>query len=100
MAGRRDDEYMDVDSDSGGSFVVDDREDKATGRGAKGKGKKASRRKGKGKGKATEVGVARKIIYAAVIKQPYVASILLGSILYPLMGCRARGRGRKLAACR
>ena len=63
MAGRRDDDYMDVDSDSGGSFIVGDRDvEKGAGRGAKGKSKKASRRKEKGKGKAKEVRFTRDMI--------------------------------------
>lgn len=57
MAGRRDDEYMDVDSDSGGSFVVEDRETERGGRAGKSKPKKGPRRKEKGKGKVKEVSV-------------------------------------------
>ena len=56
MSGRRDNDYMDIDSDSGGSFIADDPEFNEGGaRGAKGKGKKVVRRKEKGKGKAKEV---------------------------------------------
>jgi hypothetical protein len=100
MAGRRDDDYMDADSDSGGSFIVDDREvEKGAGRGGKAKTKRASRRKEKGKRKAKEVCVARNITSTRIYKVAMVATIFLGGILYPLMGCRARGRRWKLAAC-
>ena len=58
MAGRRDDEYMDVDSDSGGSIIAEDRETERGGRAGKSKPKKGPKRKEKGKRKAKEVGAA------------------------------------------
>lgn len=49
---------MDVDSDSGGSFIVNDPDFETGGtQAARGKGKKAVRWKEKGKGKAKEVGL-------------------------------------------
>lgn len=99
MAGRRDDDYLDADSDSGGSFIVDDREaEKGAGRGGKGKAKRASKRKEKGKGKAKEVCVVHDMTCTRIYIIRSVATILLGSILHSLVGCSARGRRWKLTA--
>ncbi|KAF8483163.1 Ssl1-like-domain-containing protein [Gautieria morchelliformis] len=97
MAGRRDDEYMDVDSDSGGSFIVDEREvDKAAGRGAKAKGKKASRRKEKGKGKATEQAYSWEASYTR--SWDAVQEDEGGSLQHAVEDLMAQGRRRRLLA--
>ncbi|KAF8590980.1 TFIIH basal transcription factor complex, subunit SSL1 [Ramaria rubella] len=96
MAGRRDDDYMDVDSDSGGSFVVDDRDAERGARVGKSKGKKASRRKEKGKGKAKEQPYSWEASYTR--SWDTVQEDEGGSLQHAVEDLMAQGRRRRLLA--
>lgn len=98
MAGRRDDDYLDADSDSGGSFIVDDREaEKGAGRGGKGKAKRASKRKEKGKGKTKEVCV----VYDMTCTRIYNATICSNHTLgkHPILAHGMQCKRTKVEVC-
>ncbi|KAF8530451.1 Ssl1-like-domain-containing protein [Hysterangium stoloniferum] len=97
MARRRDDDYMDVDSDSGGSFIVDDPDFETGGtRAAKTRGKKAARRKEKGKGKAKEQPYSWEASYTR--SWDVVQEDEGGSLQHAVEDLMAQGRRRRLLA--
>ncbi|KIJ39505.1 hypothetical protein M422DRAFT_257834 [Sphaerobolus stellatus SS14] len=97
MSGRHDKNYMDVDSDSGGSYIADDPDFNEGGaRGTKGKGKKAVRRKETFKGKSKEQPYAWEASYTR--SWDTVQEDDTGSLQNSVQDLLTQGRRRRLLA--